>query len=65
MRKLPENYRLSGEFARDFVALGSPTLAKIPVNRAAGLNRVRFVKREITALIPKKTKASLKALVVR
>jgi hypothetical protein len=65
MRTLPEKYRLSGEFAKDFVALGSPTLAKMPVNRAAGLNRVRFVKREITALIPKKTKASLKALVVR
>ncbi len=65
MRMLPEKYRHSGQFARDFVALGSPTLAQIPVNRATGLNRIRFAKREIAALIPKSTRASLRALVAR
>jgi hypothetical protein len=63
MRQLPEKYRQSGQFAEDFVALGSTSLARIPVNRAAGLNRIRFVKRELAALIPKKARTSLRALV--
>jgi hypothetical protein len=62
MRQLPERYRQSGQFARDFVALGSSSLAKMPVNRAAGLNRVRFIRRELSSLIPKQARNSLRAL---
>jgi hypothetical protein len=65
MRALPEDYRYSGQFARDFVALESPTLARIPVNRAAGMNRLRYMRREITALLPKSVKSTLRTLAAR
>ena len=65
MRALPEAYRCSGQFARDFVAMGSESLASVPVNRAPGLQRLRFLKRELSALLPKQAKSSLRALVAR
>ena len=65
MMSLPEQYRYSGQFARDFVALGSRELAGIPVNRAHGIRRMRHLKREIVAMLPAGTKRQLKALMVR
>jgi hypothetical protein len=62
MRMLPDEYRRSGGFAKDFVSLGSPALAEIPVNRAAGMKRLRYIKREIAAVLPKRLKTSLRAL---
>lgn len=62
MRMLPDEYRQSGEFAKDFVSLGSPGLAQIPVNRAAGMKRLRYIRREIAATLPKRLKTSLRAL---
>ena len=65
MRALPEKYRQSGQFAKDFVSLGPPELARIPVNRAAGMQRLRYIRREIAALLPKRLKTSLRALVAQ
>jgi hypothetical protein len=65
MTSLPENYRLSGQFARDFVSLGSLELAAMPVNRAQGLNRLRFLKKEIIAHLPAGTKTAFKTLLAR
>jgi hypothetical protein len=65
MGALPEEYRRSGQFAKDFVSLGDPGLARIPVNRAHGLARLRYLRRELTALIPKRTRAALRALLTR
>lgn len=62
MRGLPDGYRQSSHFARDFVSLGSSALARIPVNRAAGLQRLRYIRREIAAVLPKRLKTSLRAL---
>lgn len=62
LRMLPDEYRQSGRFATDFVSLGSPALAQIPVNRAAGMKRLRYIRREIAAILPKRLKTSLRAL---
>ena len=62
MKALPEHYRLSGKFAQDFVSLGSPDLGSIPVNRAHGLQRLRYVKKEIMANLPAGAKAALRTL---
>lgn len=65
MKSLPENYRLSGQFARDFVSLGSRELAAMPINRAHGLRRIQFLKKEIIAHLPAGAKTALKTLVAR
>ena len=65
MMSLPETYRLSGQFARDFVALGSKELAAIPVNRAHGLRRFRYLKKEIAARMPPGAKRSFKTMIAR
>jgi hypothetical protein len=63
MKSLPERYRLSGQFAKDFVTLGSQHLAAIPVNRAQGLHRLRYMKKEITASLPAGAKSALKTFI--
>lgn len=65
MGALPDDYRRSGQFAKDFVSLGTPDLARIPVNRASGLARFRYLQRELAALIPKRARSSLRALLPR
>ena len=65
MKSLPQNYRLSGQFARDFVALGSEDLARLPVNRARGLQRLWNVKKEIAGILPSGTKRALRLLLAR
>ena len=60
MKSLPERYRLSGLFAKDFVSLGSLQLGAMPVNRAHGLRRIRYLKKEIAARLPANAKAALK-----
>lgn len=65
MKALPPRYRLSGQFARDFVSLGSPALARLPINRAHGLQRIRLMKKEIAGLLPANTKRALRALMAR
>jgi hypothetical protein len=65
LKSLPEKYRLSGQFAKDFVSLGSQKLAAIPVNRAHGFSRLRFLKQEISALLPAGSKTALKTLIAR
>jgi hypothetical protein len=65
LKSLPEKYRLSGQFAKDFVSLGSRKLAAIPVNRAHGFSRLRFLKKEIIAHLPAGTKTALKTLITR
>jgi len=65
MKTLPEKYRLSGQFAKDFVSMGSKKLAAIPVNRAHGFSRFRYLKKELIAGLPAGTKTRLKTLVAR
>jgi hypothetical protein len=62
MLALPERYRLSGAFARDFISQASPDLARIPVNRPAGLKRLRNLPREGAQLLPKRVKARIARL---
>ena len=62
MLALPESYRLSGAFARDFIAQSSEELSRIPVNRPAGWRRLRNLPREAARLLPKETKARLRRL---
>ncbi|MEP1471037.1 MAG: hypothetical protein ABJK25_08710 [Halieaceae bacterium] len=60
MLALPQDYRLSGQFARDFISCGSSKLAQIPVNRPAGLQRLRNLPRELARKLPKSTTALIK-----
>jgi hypothetical protein len=64
MLALPESYRLSGSFARDFVAQGCRDLANIPVNRPAGLRRIRNLPREAAQMLPKGAKVRLRRLLL-
>lgn len=57
---LPTSYRLGGHFYRDYMAVLWPELLNIPVNRAVGLDRVRFLRREVTRHIPSRLKRWLK-----
>ena len=43
----------------------APDLARIPVNRAHGLQRLRYLKKEIVARMPLGAKRALKTLVAR
>ena len=63
LKSLPEKYRFSGQFPKDFVSLGSKKLAEIPVNRAHGFSRLRYLKKELIASLPAGTKAKLKTLI--
>lgn len=60
MKSLPERYRFSGQFSKEFVSLGSQELTAIPINRAHGLHRLRYLKKEIGANLPAGAKAALK-----
>ena len=62
MLALPEDYRLSGGFARDFISQGSPDLARIPVNRLTGFRRLRYLPREVARILPKGAKTRLRRL---
>ena len=60
MKSLPQKYRFSGQFARDFVTLGSGALARLPANRAHGLRRFWNLKKEIAGVLPSGTKRALR-----
>jgi hypothetical protein len=57
---LPPRAKLGGEVYRAYMAAAWPALLQPPVNRAAGLNRLRFLKDELKRLAPKKLKLLLK-----
>ena len=59
---LPTAYRIDANFYRDYMAALWPELASIPVNRAVGIHRLRFLRREITRRIPSRLKRWLKPL---
>jgi len=60
MISLPEDYRVSGRFARDFVALASDTLSRIPVNRLSGMSRLGNLPHEVARKLPKGLKSRLR-----
>jgi hypothetical protein len=57
---LPTTYRREGRFYRDYMESLWPELLSIPVNRAIGLDKLRFLRREITRRIPSSVKRWLK-----
>ena len=57
---LPIAYRLDGSFYRDYMAALWPELLNVPVNRAIGIDRLRFLRREVTRRIPSRVKRWLK-----
>ncbi len=59
---LPASYRSEARFYRDYMQAVWPELLTIPVNRAVGLDRLRFLRREITRRIPSRIKRWLKPL---
>lgn len=60
MLALPETYRLSSRFSRDFISQGSAKLARIPVNRLRGTRRLGNLHRELAKMLPKGTKARIR-----
>ena len=59
---VPVEYRLRNGFHNDLMAALWPELAGIPVNRAAGVARLRFWRAEAKAVLPGRVKRALKAL---
>lgn len=59
---LPAAYRIEANFYRDYMQAVWPEMLNIPVNRAVGLHRLRFLRREITRRIPSRLKRWLKPL---
>ncbi len=59
---LPATYRIESNFYRDYMQGIWPELLSVPVNRAVGLHRLRFLRREITRRIPSGIKRWLKPL---
>src|SRR5690606_27957395 len=57
---LPKAYRLAGGFYRDYMQALWPELMAVPVNRAVGIDRLRFLRREVTRRIPGRVKRWLK-----
>ncbi|TNE35521.1 MAG: hypothetical protein EP348_08740 [Alphaproteobacteria bacterium] len=62
MLSLPEDYRQSQQFARDFIGYLWPELLGFPFNRAIGLAKRHYLKSEITALLPPAALSLLKGL---
>ena len=60
MMQLPQDYRLSGQFARDFIAQASPELSRLPVNRLWGVQRLYGLPREIAKKLPKGIKTQIR-----
>ena len=57
---LPDTAKLSGKVYRAFVQRLWPELLKVPVNRATGLDRLRYPKEELQRMMPKKLKQLIK-----
>lgn len=62
MLSLDYGYRVDQRMCNDFIRHLWPELLSVPVNRAVGLNKVHFIKNEITHLLPGSMKRSLKSL---
>lgn len=60
MMRLPEEYRLSGQFARDFIAQATPELSRLPVNRLWGIQRLVGLPREFAKKLPKTMKTQIR-----
>ena len=52
MLSLPEQYRFTNTFAKDFIALASADLLKVPFNQAVGLRKLLYLKQELKGLLP-------------
>lgn len=57
---LDKGYRASAGFYHDFMQSTAPELLGIPVNRAAGLDRLRFGREELRELTPTRIKRLVK-----
>jgi hypothetical protein len=60
MLSLPETYRESQQFARDYIEYLWPELLNYPFNKAAGLSRLKYAKAEISSLLPNEVVTKLK-----
>ncbi|MEQ9122116.1 MAG: hypothetical protein RIM80_06070, partial [Alphaproteobacteria bacterium] len=65
MLGLPDAYRADEAPARDFIAVGWPELNETPFNRPEGLDRFRFLRSEIKAMLPKPVKRRLARMLRR
>lgn len=62
MLSLPEAYRESQQFARDYIEFLWPELLKYPFNKAGGLSRLKYLKAEITSILPNEVVTKLKRI---
>ncbi|MEP3248186.1 MAG: hypothetical protein ABJN40_21010 [Sneathiella sp.] len=62
MVSLPEKYRQTNQFARDYISYLWPELLEFPFNRAMGLQRLKFFKSEIRDMLPPKVRKFVKSL---
>jgi hypothetical protein len=65
MLGLPDGYRSGAQFCRDFNAAGWPELNALPFNAPIGLDRLRFLRGQAKALLPKSARKRLKRLLGR
>jgi hypothetical protein len=59
---LPLDYRREKGFLKDYMNALWPELMQLPINRAAGLARLRFLKTELRSRLPNSVKRALKPL---
>ncbi len=59
---LPKEYRANGTFYKDYINALCPDLLGVAVNRARGLDRLRFLPNELKRLVPARVKRALKPL---
>jgi hypothetical protein len=57
---MPKGYRKQQRFFPDYMAALAPELLDIPVNKAIGLDRLRFWKYELNQAIPNRVKRWIK-----
>lgn len=62
MLSLPEEYRASQQFSRDFIDYLWPELLDFPFNRAVGLSKLKYMRSEIPAILPDRLVSILKRI---
>lgn len=65
MLSLGHKYRVQQRMCDDFIDHLWPELLSVPVNRAVGLQKLRFLKKEASLLLPKPLKQAIKRIVSR
>jgi len=65
MMSFSDRYRADGELCKDITRRLWPELLSVPINRAAGLRKLFFVRQELSAIIPVSLKEKVKKYLLK